>query len=257
LPAPPELARTLFGDRLPLAVRYAERLAGDGVEWGIIGPRESDRLWERHLLNCVAVGALIPPDSMVVDVGSGAGLPGVVLAIARPDLRLVLVEPMLRRAAFLESVLTDLELTGVEIQRTRAEELTKSRPAADVVTARAVARVDRLAELAAPLLRPSGELLAIKGNAIFDEMAGGWHGVRRANMTLGAALFSIRPVEGAKGATGANVPVHPPAGWLPGAEATCEATWDEAGSVIKAEPQGAVPLALVLRLGRTRSSAGS
>jgi 16S rRNA (guanine527-N7)-methyltransferase len=254
LPAPPELARTLFGDRLPLAVRYAERLAGDGVEWGIIGPRESDRLWERHLLNCVAVGALIPPDSLVVDVGSGAGLPGVVLAIARPDLRLVLVEPLLRRAAFLESVLTDLELTGVEIQRTRAEELTKSRPGADVVTARAVARLDRLAALAAPLLRPSGELLAIKGSAIYDEMAGGWRGVRRANMTLGAALFSIRPLEGAKGA---DVPVHPPAGWLPGVEATCEATWDEAGSVTKAEPQGVVPLALVLRLGRTRSSAGS
>jgi 16S rRNA (guanine(527)-N(7))-methyltransferase RsmG len=215
-------------------------------------------LWERHLLNCVAVAALIPPGSLAVDVGSGAGLPGVVLAIARPDLRIALVEPMLRRAVFLQSVVTDLELTGVEIHRTRAEEVTKSWPAADVVTARAVARVDRLAALAAPLLRPGGELLAIKGTGVYDEMAGGWRAVRRAKMTQGAALFSIRPCDGANGP-------HPPVEWLPGVEATCEATWDGTGSVILAEPRGTEPrgteprgteprgtepLALVLRLGR-------
>lgn len=245
MPAPPELASTLFGDRLPLAVRYAERLAGDGVEWGLIGPRESDRLWERHLLNCVAVAALIPPDTRVVDVGSGAGLPGVVLAIARPDLRVALIEPTLRRAAFLESVVSDLELASVEIYRTRAEDVAKSWQAADVATARAVAKVDRLAALAGPLLRPHGELLAIKGNAVYDEMAGGWRGVRRSNMTLGAALFSIRPC------ALANAPVHPPVGWLAGVEATCEATWDDTGRVVSAEPRGTEPLALVLRLGRS------
>jgi 16S rRNA (guanine527-N7)-methyltransferase len=242
LPAPPELASTLFGDRLPLAVQYAERLAGDGVEWGLIGPRESDRLWERHLLNCVAVAALIPPGSRVVDAGSGAGLPGVVLAIARPDLRIALVEPMLRRAAFLQTVVTELELTGVEIHRMRAEEFAKSRPEADIVTARAVAKVDRLAALAAPLLRPRGELLAIKGDAVYDEMATGWPGVRRANMMLAAALFSIHP---------AQPPIQPPVGWLAGAEATCMATWDGTGVLTTGEPLGAESFAFVLRLGRS------
>jgi 16S rRNA (guanine(527)-N(7))-methyltransferase RsmG len=202
-------------------------------------------LWERHLLNCVAVAVLIPPGSLVVDAGSGAGLPGVVLAIARPDLRIALVEPLLRRAAFLQSVVSDLELTGVEIHRTRAEEFAKSSLAADVVTARALAKVDRLAALAAPLLRGGGELLAIKGDAVYDEMAGGWPGVERAKMTVDAALFSIRP-HGA-----ANGPVQPPAGWLPGVAATCEATWDATGKVIAIEPGDNEPVTLVLRLRRS------
>ena len=181
----------------------------------------------------------------MVDVGSGAGLPGVVLAIARPDLRIALVEPLLRRAVFLESVVTDLELTGVEIHRVRAEEFAESRPAADIVTARAVAKVDRLAALAAPLLRPHGELLAIKGDAVYEEMASGWTGVKRANIALDAALFSIRPHGAVTG------PVQPPASWLAGVAATCEATWDDTGEVIAAEPGGTEPLALVLRLRRS------
>jgi 16S rRNA (guanine527-N7)-methyltransferase len=258
LPAPPELAETLFGDRLSLAVRYAERLAGDGVDWGLIGPRESGRLWERHLLNCVAVAALVPPGSLVVDVGSGAGLPGIVLAIARPDLRIALVEPMLRRAAFLQSVVTDLQLGGVEIFHARAEEVVKGGPAADVVTARAVAKVERLAALAAPLLRPGGELLAIKGSAVYDEMADGWHGVQRAHMTRGAALFSIRPCNGASGA------VHQPVWQLAGVGVTCDATWDDTGTMAgsvtghattaenatTAELRSTEALALVVRLVR-------
>src|SRR5258708_14948281 len=119
---PPGLALAIFGDRLPLAVRYVDWLAGAGVERGLIGPREADRLWERHVLNCAAVAALIPPGSSIVDIGSGAGLPGVVLAIARPDLKITLVEPMLRRTAFLESVVTDLGLTSVKVDRARAED---------------------------------------------------------------------------------------------------------------------------------------
>jgi 16S rRNA G527 N7-methylase RsmG len=165
-----------------------------------------------------------------------------VLAIARPDLRIALVEPMLRRAAFLQTVVTELELTGVEIHRVRAEEFGKGRPAADVVTARAVAKVERLAALAAPLLRHRGELLAIKGDAVYDEMATGWPEVQRANMTLGAALFSIHP---------AHLPVQPSMGWLAGVEATCTATWDGMGMRTTGQALGAESLALVLRLGRS------
>ena len=160
---PPRLAQALFGARLPLAERYAWWLAGAGVERGLIGPREAERLWPRHLVNCVAVAALIPPGSHVVDVGSGAGLPGIVLALARPDLQITLVEPMQRRVAFLEEVRSDLSLHGVEIRRARADELASAKLDADVVTARAVAPVDRLSVLAAPLLRGGGQLLAIKG----------------------------------------------------------------------------------------------
>src|SRR6185312_11628107 len=125
LPAPPPLAAAVFGDRLPLATRFAARLAGTGVERGLVGPRESERVWDRHLLNCAAIGALIPRGATVVDIGSGAGLPGVPLAIARPDLTIVLVESMLRRTTFLSEIVADLELTGVSVRRGRAEELTE------------------------------------------------------------------------------------------------------------------------------------
>jgi 16S rRNA (guanine527-N7)-methyltransferase len=194
----------VFGDRLSLAVRYGDGLAGPGVERGLIGPHETERLWHRHLLNSAAVAALIPPVSTVVDVGSGAGMPGIVLALARPDLRVILVESMLRRTAFLDEVVADLGLDGVEVRRARAEDLRKPRLSADVVTARAVAPVDRLAGLAAPLLRPGGQLLALKGAAVAHELAAGWPSVRRAAMVDNACLFAVVPAATAGSTTGSG-----------------------------------------------------
>jgi 16S rRNA (guanine527-N7)-methyltransferase len=169
-------AARLFGDRLPLAVAYAEALITDGVIRGLIGPREAPRIWERHLLNCAAVAELIPPDASVADVGSGAGLPGIVLAVARPDLSVILVEPLARRTVFLTEVVTALELDQVRIVRARAEDCV-GRPDAppgfpvDVVTARAVAPLDRLAAWCLPLASLGGRLLALKGESAADEAA--------------------------------------------------------------------------------------
>ena len=170
VPPAPDEARGAFGDRLPLAVRYAELLAGPGVERGLIGPREAPRLWERHLLNCVGLGSLIPQGASVADLGSGAGLPGLVLAMARPDCEVTLVEPLLRRTTFLHEVVDELELSNVEVVRGRAEEL-HGRREFDVVTARALAPLDRLLGWAMPLVAPGGELLAMKGSSAADEIA--------------------------------------------------------------------------------------
>jgi 16S rRNA (guanine527-N7)-methyltransferase len=189
---PPELraaAVRCFGDRLPIAVRYAELLATDGVERGLIGPRESDRLWERHLLNCAVVADLIAPSASLVDVGSGAGLPGIVLAVARPDLSVVLVEPLARRAAFLAEAVEALGLDHATVVRGRAEELVpRARKAAhqapvapaDVVTARAVAPLDRLIAWCLPLAVEGGRLLALKGESASEEVAAHRAAVRRA-----------------------------------------------------------------------------
>ncbi len=171
LAEPPDpAARRVFGDRLALVQRYAEALATDGVLGGLIGPREVPRLWDRHLLNCAVVETLIPHGANVVDVGSGAGLPGIVLALARPDLTVVLVEPLARRTSFLTEVVSLLELAGqVSVVRGRAEEYTG--PVADIVTARAVAPLDRLAAGCLPLVRIGGRLLAIKGATAAEEVA--------------------------------------------------------------------------------------
>jgi 16S rRNA (guanine527-N7)-methyltransferase len=174
---PPEpleaAARALFRDRLPLACRYAELLAVDGVVRGLIGPREVPRLWDRHLLNCAALAELIPADQpglTVVDVGSGAGLPGIVLAVARPDLKVVLVEPLARRTAFLTEAVADLDLDAqVDVVRGRAEEVKLS--PAEIVTARAVAPLDRLAAWCLPLVAIGGRLLALKGASAAEEVA--------------------------------------------------------------------------------------
>ncbi|MBC6456483.1 16S rRNA (guanine(527)-N(7))-methyltransferase RsmG [Actinomadura sp. HBU206391] len=168
LPAPPE-ARVVFGDALPAAERYADFLAEAGVQRGLIGPREVDRLWDRHLINCAVLAEVIPERASVVDIGSGAGLPGIVLAIVRRDLSITLLEPLLRRTTFLSECVTMLGLDNVEVRRGRAEEVTKDF-AADVVTARAVAPLDRLARWALPLLRPGGELLALKGERAGAEL---------------------------------------------------------------------------------------
>lgn len=166
---PPPAARQVFGERLGLAARYADELADTGVSHGLIGPREVSRLWERHLLNCAVLSELLPPGVAVIDVGSGAGLPGIPLAVRRPDLSVTLVEPLLRRATWLQSVVADLGLAQVEVRRARAEELA-GELSAPVVTARAVAPLDRLVRWGAPLLAPGGELLAIKGRSAQDEV---------------------------------------------------------------------------------------
>ena len=183
---PPELhsaAVRCFGERLPIAVRYASLLITDGVVRGLIGPRESSRLWDRHLLNCAVVAELIPPNARVIDVGSGAGLPGVVLALARPDLTVVLVEPMARRVAFLTEVVAALALDRTSVVRARAEECVRGRSRlepADIVTARAVASLDRLAAWCLPLVRPGGRLLALKGESAVREIEDHRKAVTRA-----------------------------------------------------------------------------
>ena len=170
LPPAPAEARGAFGDGFDLAQRYAELLAGPGVERGLIGPREAPRLWERHLLNCAGLAALIPDGAAVADLGSGAGLPGLVLALVRPDCHITLVEPLLRRTTFLDEVVDDLALSNVDVVRSRAEEL-HGRQVFDVVTARALAPLDRLLGWAMPLVGPGGELLAMKGSSAAEEMA--------------------------------------------------------------------------------------
>ena len=148
---------------MDLARRFVVHLATSGVERGLIGPREVPRLWNRHVLNCAVLGELVPQGVRVVDVGSGAGLPGIALAIARPDLQVVLVEPLERRTTWLDEVVADLGL-GVRVLRARAEEVAGTERAA-VVTARAVAPLDKLARWTLPLVQPGGELLAIKGRS--------------------------------------------------------------------------------------------
>jgi 16S rRNA (guanine527-N7)-methyltransferase len=171
---PPSLtdaARTVFGDRLPLAEAYAELLITDGVVRGLVGPREAPRVWDRHLLNCGVLSEKISVGASVVDVGSGAGLPGIVLAVARPDLTITLVEPLARRITFLSETVTTLGLdAAVTVVRARAEDLIGGPPAADVVTARAVAPLDRLAACCLPLATLGGRLLAIKGASALDEV---------------------------------------------------------------------------------------
>ncbi|MBW4094037.1 MAG: 16S rRNA (guanine(527)-N(7))-methyltransferase RsmG [Acidobacteria bacterium] len=163
-------ASAVFGDRLGLAERYVEHLATSGIERGLIGPREVERLWSRHVLNCAVVAELIKPSMSVADVGSGAGLPGLCLAIARPDLQLTLIEPLERRVVWLEEVIMDLGLDNVDIIRSRAE-LAVGKVETDVVTARAVSALKKLAGLTIPLLQGHGEVLAIKGRSAEDEVA--------------------------------------------------------------------------------------
>lgn len=142
-------------------------LASSGVDRGLIGPREAPRLWERHILNCAALAPALSADGSAADVGSGAGLPGLVLAVCRPDVRFTLVEPLLRRTDFLTETVNTLGLGNVEVLRARAEDVDRSY---DVVTARAVAPLARLAQWCLPLCRPGGELLAIKGRSARQEL---------------------------------------------------------------------------------------
>ena len=168
-PSAPDVARRVFSETLQIAEAYAARLATDGTERGLIGPREVPRLWERHLVNCALVTDLVDPSTSVCDVGSGAGLPGIVMAIRRPDLAVTLVEPLLRRTTFLEEVVADLGLENVEVVRGRADALHGQRTF-DVVTSRAVAPMDRLSRWSLPLVRSGGAFLAMKGSSVRAEV---------------------------------------------------------------------------------------
>jgi 16S rRNA (guanine527-N7)-methyltransferase len=160
----------LFGPNLARAEQYAEILATVGVERGLIGPREVPRLWERHLLNSGILAPLFATGRSVIDVGSGAGLPGIPLGLARPDLSVTLLEPQLRRTTFLDEVVDLLDLRNVTVVRARAEDYS-SKGTADYVVARAVAPLARLVKWCAPLLRPGGELIAVKGASAEDDLA--------------------------------------------------------------------------------------
>jgi len=188
VPAPPPGALDLLGDQLPVMVRYAEALADAGVLRGLIGPREVPRLWDRHLLNCAVLTLAIEPGERVADVGSGAGLPGLVLAILRRDLDVVLLEPLLRRTVFLQEMVDELGLSNVTVRRARAEECRDLRGSFDVVTARAVAPLPRLLDCTLPLLRGGGRLLALKGASAADEVAE----VRSGPMAAAIATVEVR-----------------------------------------------------------------
>jgi 16S rRNA (guanine527-N7)-methyltransferase len=183
-PPAPVAAQGVFGVRLKLAEAYARLLASEGELRGLIGPREVPRLWQRHLLNCAVVAEAIPVDATVADIGSGAGLPGLVLAIRRPDLKLSLIEPMARRTDFLREAVDSLGLENVAVVRGRAEDLARSDPRRfDVVTSRAVAPLDRLARWSLPLTDHGGIVLAMKGSSAAAEISAYRSVVRRCGGT--------------------------------------------------------------------------
>lgn len=157
----PAVAGTLFGERIDVARSFTANLVAQGEERGLIGPLELPRIWSRHILNCAIVAPLLKP-GRVGDVGSGAGLPGLVLAIARPDVDFVLIEPMERRVAWLNEQVDELGLSNVAVVRDRAEDARLTEPL-DQVTARAVSAFRKLIPLTAPLLRAGGELVLMKG----------------------------------------------------------------------------------------------
>lgn len=168
----PSVAQEVFGDRVNLAVAYHELLATDGVTRGFLGPREVPRLWDRHLLNCGVLGEAIGQGLRVADIGSGAGLPGIPLAIARPDLDIVLIEPLLKRSVFLREVVQALGLGNVTVIRGRAEEKAVRAEVGevDVVTSRAVAPLGKLSAWSLPLVKVGGHMIAIKGSSVGEEL---------------------------------------------------------------------------------------
>lgn len=212
----PDPAAAAFGAGLPRAKRYADLLATVGLQRGLIGPREAPRLWERHLLNSLAPSPFIASGAAVIDLGSGAGLPGIPLSIARPDLRVTLLEPMLRRATFLQEVVTACDLgERVRVVRARAEQVGRGRNSvhADAIVCRAVAPLSRLLPWARPLLAPGGELLAIKGASAERELAThrallietGWSLRLEAVQDLGTPTWVLRARLGSPGSTRAQV----------------------------------------------------
>lgn len=171
-------AEKIFGERLGLARRYVEHLATSGLERGLIGPREVPRLWSRHVLNCAVIESEFSSGATVADVGSGAGLPGLCLALARPDLMLVLIEPLERRVVWLEEVIADLDLDNVRVLRSRAEQAVDY-VTADYVTARAVSALSKLVPITLPLLGGAGALVAIKGRSAAEEIENAAKAIRK------------------------------------------------------------------------------
>jgi 16S rRNA (guanine527-N7)-methyltransferase len=181
-PVAPSAATIVFGNRLPVAEQFAAILADTGVSHGLIGPREVPILWERHILNCAVAEDSFPQGVAVVDVGSGAGLPGLALAIARPDLHLHLVEPMLRRTTWLSDTIAGLGLDNCTVHRGRAEEF-NGVLRVPWATARAVARIDKLARWTFPLLEDGGTLVALKGSSAREELDAATPVLRRLGMS--------------------------------------------------------------------------
>lgn len=190
-PVPPAVS-AVFGERAPLAVAYHSCLLETAVTRGFIGPKEADRLWDRHILNCAVIGEAIPEGASVVDIGSGAGLPGIPLAIARPDVRVTLVEPMLKRANFLTETVGALGLANVTVVRGRAEDPdVRSRVGrVDVVTSRAVAPLGKLATWSLPFARKGGKMLAMKGVSVADELTRDAKEIRKAGGGA-ATIFTV------------------------------------------------------------------
>ena len=183
--AEPAAAVAIFGDQIDQARSFAQTLAGDSDELGLLGPRELDKLWSRHILNSAVVAELVRPGDKVADVGSGAGLPGIPMAIARPDAQFVLIEPMERRSNWMLEVVEHLGLKNVRVLRSRAEDVTEQD--FDIVTARAVAALDKLLKMCLPLLKPGGALIALKGSKAAEEIANS----KKLEKKLGISRFEI------------------------------------------------------------------
>lgn len=193
---PPAVAGRIFGDRLDKAVEYHRLLATDGSTRGFIGPREVPRLWERHILNCAVIGEAFDQGISVADIGSGAGLPGIPLAIARPDLTILLIEPLLKRSTFLSEVVEALALDNVTVLRGRAEDPSIGKAGkVDVVTSRAVAPLGKLAGWSLPLAKIGGYMVAMKGSSVNEELERDAYDIKRAGggeaeiFTAGAGLL--------------------------------------------------------------------
>jgi 16S rRNA (guanine527-N7)-methyltransferase len=188
---PADAARDLYGAQFPLINRYVDILRSTGIQWGLLGPREAERVWDRHILNSAAVSELISEDRSVADVGSGAGLPGIPIAILRPDLRLTLIEPLLRRYTFLYDTVEKLELVErVEVVRSRAEDHDRSY---EVVVARALAPLDRLIGWCNPLRAPGGVILALKGNSAAGEVAAAERRLEAARLEAEVLIIRAHP----------------------------------------------------------------
>ena len=196
-PPRPDVVEAVFPGAADVAARYVELLATTGVEWGLVGPRETDRLWERHVFNSAALADLVPSGVTVVDVGSGAGLPGIPLALRRPDLQVTLLEPLLRRATFLVQAVEGLGLTDrVEVVRARAED---HRRTYDAVVSRALAPLPRLLGWCLPLTARDGDVLALKGRTAREEMAE--NATELAAQHLTAEVVSVRAHAASEAAT--------------------------------------------------------
>lgn len=183
-----EIAREIYGAEFPAINRYVDILRSTAVDWGLLGPREAERLWDRHILNSAALSGLIAADIAVADVGSGAGLPGIPLAILRPDLRVTLIEPLLRRSTFLTQTVEELQISDrVEVVRSRAED---HRQNYHIVVARALAPLDRLIGWCNPLRAPDGVILALKGALAADEIAAAGRQLQAAQ--LQAEVLKVR-----------------------------------------------------------------